>query len=515
MALSYIKRCNKYYSIAKRSDLRLLAPEDLNFFRSVVGQDHVLESDLVGFNTDWTGKYTGASKCILRPKTNVEISQILKYCSAHRLGVVTQSGNTGLVGGSVPVFDEIVLSMTRMNSIIGVDHVSGIVDVEAGCVLENIDTFLKDRGFMMPIGIYQVLNFRFGGKGIMPYRRQYCNQCWGVKIDQVQLCPLILDMEVYTELSCHWKLCYLLGRYCSLVIVWQFILGKPLRKDNTGYDLKHLFIGSEGTLGIITRASILIPQRPKSVQVALLALPEFKNTLSALCMAKKELGEILSAFEFFDSTSFNLVLKHIPNIRNVLQDKSPFYVLLETAGSDPNHDSEKLTNLLEKLMEENIVSDGSLAQDESQASLMWSIRESISQACSTQGGNHKYDISVPINDFYRIVDDVKSELESLDLYDPSGDKLVTHVAAFGHLGDGNVHLNIMAKKTTLEFESQLSNLVFSKIVEMNGSISAEHGIGLLKAGHLHLAKSPQVISLMKHVKRMIDPNSIMNPYKMF
>jgi FAD/FMN-containing dehydrogenase len=130
----------------------LLVPEDLNYFRSVVGQDHVLDQDLDGFNTDWTGKYTGRSKCILRPKTKFEISQILKYCSDRRIAVVTQSGNTGLVGGSVPVFDEIILSMTRMNSIIGVDDVSGIVDVEAGCILENVDTFLKEKGFMMPIG---------------------------------------------------------------------------------------------------------------------------------------------------------------------------------------------------------------------------------------------------------------------------------------------------------------------------------------------------------------------------
>lgn len=279
--------------------------------------------------------------------------------------------------------------------------------------------------------------------------------------------------------------------------------------------MKHLFIGSEGTLGIITRASILIPRKPKSVQVALLALPEFKNALLALGKAKTELGEILSAFEFFDSTSLKLVLKHVPNVRNVLQNESPFYVLLETAGSDPDHDSEKLSNLLEKLMEENIVSDGSVAQDESQASLMWSIRESISQACSTQGGNHKYDISVPINNFYQIVDDVKSNLRSLEMYDAAGDKLITHVAAFGHLGDGNVHLNIMAQKRTPDLESQLNDLVFSKIVDMNGSISAEHGIGLQKSGRLHLAKSPQVIGLMKHVKDMIDPNAIMNPYKLF
>lgn len=292
-------------------------------------------------------------------------------------------------------------------------------------------------------------------------------------------------------------------------------LGKPLRKDNTGYDLKHLFIGSEGTLGIITRASILTPKKPKSVQVALLAVKEFENALSALNMAKNELGEILSAFEFFDSTSLNLVLKHIPNVRHVLQEETPFYVLLETSGSDPDHDSEKLSNLLEKLMLENVVCDGSLAQDESQASLMWSIRESISQACTIQGGIYKYDISVPINNFYQIVSDVKSKLQSLDLYNPKGDKLITHVAAFGHLGDGNVHLNIMAKKRSQELEAKLSDIIFSKIVEMNGSISAEHGIGLQKSGLLHLSKSPQVIKLMKSLKELIDPNSIMNPYKMF
>ena len=276
-----------------------------------------------------------------------------------------------------------------------------------------------------------------------------------------------------------------------------------------------MFIGSEGTLGVITRASILIPKNPKSVQVALLAVSDFENTLSALRLAKSELGEILSAFEFFDSTSLNLVMKHIPNVRNILEEKSPFYVLIETAGSDADHDSEKLSRFLEKLMENNIVSDGSLAQDESQASLMWSLRESISQACNTQGGNHKYDISVPIKNFYKIVDDIKTNLQSLDLYHPVDEKLITHIAAFGHLGDGNVHLNIMAKERTPELEAQLNNIIFNEIVEVNGSISAEHGIGLQKSGRLHLAKSPQVIKLMKSVKDMIDPHAIMNPYKMF
>lgn len=161
MVLSWLsKRTNKlYHSHVRRADLRSLVPDDVTFFRGIVGRDHVLEQDLDGFNTDWTGKYTGRSQCVLRPKTKYEISRILKYCSDQRLAVVPQSGNTGLVGGSVPVFDEVILSMTRMNSIIGVDDVSGIVDVEAGCVLENIDTYLKDKGFMMPIGMFQYIRF--------------------------------------------------------------------------------------------------------------------------------------------------------------------------------------------------------------------------------------------------------------------------------------------------------------------------------------------------------------------
>lgn len=152
MVLSWFsKRCNKLFH-SKRYDLRTLVPEDLTFLRSIVGTDHVLNQDLDGYNTDWTGKYSGHSACVVRPKTKYEISQILKYCSDRSLAIVAQGGNTGLVGGSVPVFDEIILSMTRMNSIIGLDTVSGIVDVEAGCILENVDMYLKDKGFMMPIG---------------------------------------------------------------------------------------------------------------------------------------------------------------------------------------------------------------------------------------------------------------------------------------------------------------------------------------------------------------------------
>ena len=161
MVLSwYSKQCNKlYHSLVRRSDLRSLIPEDLMFFRSVIGQDHVLSQDLEGFNTDWTGKYSGKSSCVLRPRNKFQISQILKYCSDQRLALVTQSGNSGLVGGSVPLFDEIILSMSRMNSILGVDQVAGIVDVEAGCILENIDSHLKQVGFMMPIGMMHLISF--------------------------------------------------------------------------------------------------------------------------------------------------------------------------------------------------------------------------------------------------------------------------------------------------------------------------------------------------------------------
>ena len=249
--------------------------------------------------------------------------------------------------------------------------------------------------------------------------------------------------------------------------------------------------------------------------LAMVGIESFDKVLETFRSTKDQLGEILSAFEVFDRTSLDLVLKHSAGTRNPCEVDTPFYGLIETAGSNKEHDDDKISVFLESLMDASIVVDGVLAQDESQLAAFWRIRESISDSCAAEGGNYKYDISVPVESFYPLVEDVKAFLESKGLYDPSNSdqKTVRRVVGFGHMGDGNVHLNVMTNARSREFEDTLSDFVFKKTQERQGSISAEHGVGLQKAQHLGYSKSADAIQMMRLIKSQFDPKGILNPYK--
>lgn len=289
-------------------------------------------------------------------------------------------------------------------------------------------------------------------------------------------------------------------------------LGKPLRKDNTGYDLKHLFIGSEGTLGIITGVTILTAPKPKSINVAVLGLDSYANVMKVFKAAKTDLAEVLSAFEFFDADSLHLVLKHT-NCRAPMGNSSKFYILIETSGSNQDHDSEKLESFLEKVLEDGHVEDGVLAQDQQQIKDFWSIRESIPMACVKQGFLYKYDLSVPVANLYDLVNVTKDHLAKKGYYRDGGD--VTHIVGFGHMGDGNLHLNIMSRTYSQCIEEAIEPFIYEETRRYHGSISAEHGLGLMKAPYLKYSQTDDSIQLMKKMKQLFDPNGIMNPYKYF
>lgn len=291
---------------------------------------------------------------------------------------------------------------------------------------------------------------------------------------------------------------------------------KTLRKDNTGYDLKQLFIGSEGTLGFITGVSILTPPKPKSVKVALLALKNFESVQKVFREAKFDLAEILSAFEFFDAHSMELVQKHLSGARSPIDTASNFYVLIETSGSNVNHDSEKLENFLMRMMESDVVLDGAVAQDNSQASSIWNLREGIPEACSKSGSVYKYDVSMPVPSLYQLVEDIRQRLASKGLYsleNQSDSSLVTSVIGYGHLGDGNLHLNISAKEYSTKLTEAIEPFIYEWLQKVNGSISAEHGLGVMKRNYLHYSKTENMIKTMKNLKNLFDPHGIMNPYK--
>lgn len=275
-----------------------------------------------------------------------------------------------------------------------------------------------------------------------------------------------------------------------------------LRKDNTGFDLKQVFIGAEGSLGVITKVSLLTPPRPMSVNVAFFGCQDFEAVKAALKKARTELGEILSAFEFLDRNSLDCVLANLDRTRDPLQSPYPFYVLVETSGSNKEHDQEKLNKFLENIMGASIVADGVVAENTTQAADIWRLRESVAEALQKAGAVYKYDISLPLSHFYSIVEAMRDRLQGK-----------AKVMGYGHVGDGNIHLNISAAQYSKELYDLIEPFVYEYTSQQRGSISAEHGLGLMKAAHLHYSKPPAAIEMMKKMKQLFDPKGILNPYK--
>ncbi|KMZ56743.1 UDP-N-acetylmuramate dehydrogenase, partial [Zostera marina] len=356
---------------------------------------------------------------------------------------------------------------------------SGILVCEAGCILENLDSFLENEGFMMPLDL--------GAKGSCQIGGNVSTNAGGIRLLRYgSLHGNVLGLEVVLA---NGTVLDMLG---------------TLRKDNTGYSLKHLFIGSEGSLGIITKVSILTPSRLSATNVAFLACEDYLNCQRLLLEAKRTLGEILSAFEFLDNHSMDMVSTHLEGVRNPLSSSlHNFYVLIETTGSNESSDKEKLDTFLMQSMEGGLISDGVVAQDINQASSFWRIREGIAEASMKAGAVYKYDLSFPVKMLYKIVEEIRQRLGNS-----------AKVIGYGHLGDGNLHLNILTDSyDNNDILSKIEPFVYEWTSEHHGSISAEHGLGMMKADKIHYSKSAETVRLMVCLKNMMDPNGIMNPYK--
>ncbi|XP_062050484.1 D-2-hydroxyglutarate dehydrogenase, mitochondrial isoform X3 [Lepus europaeus] len=381
-----------------------------------------------------------------------------------------------MVGGSVPVFDEVILSTALMNQIISFHSVSGILVCQAGCVLEELSQYVEARDFIMPLDL--------GAKGSCHIGGNVATNAGGLRFLRYgSLRGTVLGLEV--------------------VLVDGTVLDclTTLRKDNTGYDLKQLFIGSEGTLGVITAVSILCPPKPKAVNVAFLGCPGFAEVLQTLSTCRGMLGEILSAFEFMDAQCMKLVGQHL-GLASPVQD-SPFYVLVETAGSGAGHDAEKLGHFLEHVLGSGLVTDGTMATDQRKIQTLWALRERITEALSCDGYVYKYDLSLPVERLYDIVIDVRARLG------PNA----KNVVGYGHLGDGNLHLNVTAEAFSASLLSSLEPYVYAWTAEQRGSVSAEHGLGFKKKDVLGYSKPPAAVQLMQQLKALLDPKGILNPYK--
>ncbi|OTA66762.1 FAD linked oxidase [Hypoxylon sp. EC38] len=482
-----IKRDNRFSQLTK---------EHVDYFKSILGKESaiidgvtadVAEDEIEPFNLDWMRKFKGHCKLVLKPGSTEEVSKILKYCNENKLAVVPQGGNTGLVGGSVPVFDEIVVNTSRMNQIRFFDEVSGVLVADAGVILEAADQFLAEKGYIFPLDL--------GAKGSCQIGGNISTNAGGLRLLRYgSLHGTVLGLEVVLP---------------DGTIVNDL---SRLRKNNTGYDLKQLFIGAEGTIGMVTAVSIHCPQRSKAVNVALLGVESYEKLLQAFIEAKKQLGEILSAFELMDSQSQD-IFHRVKENKRPLEGEYPFYCLIETSGSNSEHDSEKLEKFLEDIMSKEIVSDGVVAQDETQFKSLWSQREGITETLGHWGGVYKYDLSIPIEDMYKLVEDVRKRLADAGLSGETDEYPVVDVVGYGHMGDSNLHLNIAVRRYDKKVEEALEPYVFEWISGKNGSISAEHGLGVAKKKYIGYSRDQTTIGIMKQIKNLFDPNGIMNPYK--
>ncbi|XP_068020044.1 D-2-hydroxyglutarate dehydrogenase, mitochondrial [Melanerpes formicivorus] len=475
-------RCQQVALTSERYGLQRLpfahlTRSDLAFFeRLLPGRVITDPEELKQFNVDWLKSVRGCSKLMLKPQTTAEVSQVLRYCYERNLAVNPQGGNTGLVGGSVPVFDEIILSTALMNRIISFDKVSGILVCQAGCILEKLNEYLEQQGFIVPLDL--------GAKGSCHIGGNVATNAGGLRLLRYgSLRGTVLGLEVVlpdgSALDCL----------------------ASLRKDNTGYDLKQLFIGSEGTLGVITAVSILCPQKPKAVNLAFLGCQSFANVLETFTTCRAMLGEILSAYEFMDEKCMELVERYL-KLSNPVTG-SPFYVLIETSGSNSTHDEEKLNNFLEKTMASGLVTDGTVATDEKKIKTLWSLRERITEALTHDGYVYKYDLSLPVAKLYELVTDMRARLG----------QTAKSVVGYGHLGDGNLHLNITAESYSHSLLDAIEPFVYEWTARHSGSISAEHGLGFKKKHFIQYSKPSQAILLMQRFKAMLDPKGILNPYK--
>ncbi|CAG0881562.1 unnamed protein product, partial [Darwinula stevensoni] len=477
-AMHQVELTSVRYPNVKRGPYATVDDNDIKFFERVMEPSRVMtDPDIVdSHNVDWLKMVRGASQVLLRPKSTKEVSEVLKYCNTRRLAVCPQGGKTGLVGGGVPVFDEIIISTSLMDDIIAIDGISGALTCEAGCILEDLDNYAAGHGFMMPLDL--------GAKGSCHIGGNVSTNAGGIRLIRYgNLHHNVLGVE-------------------AVLANGEVVDGlTTIRKDNSGYDISHLFIGSEGTLGFVSKVAIECVKRPKAVNVAYLGLKNFNNVLATFRLARESLGEILSSCEFMDAESVHCVEQNL-HLRLPIP-KCPFYMLIETNGSNATHDEDKLMTFLDLLMRKKLVIEGTMASEPRHISNLWQTRERITEALLLDGYTYKYDISLPLTYFYQIVEEMRNRVG----------KYTIRCCGYGHLGDGNLHLNMTSKEFNEQLVHKIEPYLFEYIARKKGSVSAEHGLGFKKRDFIHYSKSPSAIELMRRLKNAFDPNGILNPYK--
>jgi FAD/FMN-containing dehydrogenase len=445
--------------------------------------------EMASFLTDWRGKWTGTALAVVQPDSPQDVAHVMRWCHERRIPVVPQGGNTGLSGGATPDTSgrSVVLSLSRLQSVRSVDLQNNTITVDAGVTLLSLQEAAQAQGRMFPLSLAAEGSCTIGGN--------LASNAGGVQVlrygNARELC---LGLEVVTAEG----------------ELWNGLRG--LRKDNTGYDLRDLYIGSEGTLGIITGATLKLFPQPRSQVVACVAVPAPAPAVELLTFAQARLGAALTAFELMSDTCLQLVEKHVPGSRIPFGERSPWYVLLELSGElDDSQATSSMESLLEAAFEQSLITDAALSSSLSQLQALWALRENISEAQGAEGKTIKHDISLPAS---RIAEFI----ESTDAAILAQSHLV-RLVVFGHLGDGNLHYNLSPAEGAsaadfLALEPTMNRLVHDAVHARGGSISAEHGLGVLRRDESARYKSPVELDLMRRIKAALDPHGLLNPGKL-
>jgi FAD/FMN-containing dehydrogenase len=463
-----------------------LSPELIARLKTIVGEKYAVTdaNDIAPYVTEERNLFHGHSPLILRPGSTAEVSAICKLATEHRIALVPQGGNTGLVGGQTPHHGEVVISMRRMDNIREIDTASNTMTCEAGVILQNAQQRAADADRLFPLSLGAEGSCTIGGN-LSTNAGGTAALAYGVAREMALGLEVVLaDGRILNDLS-------------------------KLKKDNTGYDLRNLFIGAEGTLGIITAATLKLFPRPRSVETAFVGLKSPADALKLLAIARDEAAGTLTSFELLADIAVDFSVRHGVDIRSPLAGKHPWYVLMELSSSRDDARA-TLEAILSRGMEDGIVDDAVIAANLSQRGGFWKLRDEMSAVQKPEGGSIKHDVSVPV----AAVPDFIAEANAAVTELIPGARPVP----FGHLGDGNIHYNVSQPvgADTADFLGrwhEVNAVVFAIVLRMGGSISAEHGIGVLKRDELPEVKDKVAIELMRSIKAMLDPLGIMNPGK--
>ncbi len=467
----------------------------LTEIRHIVGAAHVFtDGDLSAWEQDWRKRARGKALAVVRPASTDEVARVVRACAAYRtlhpdqpLSIVPQGGNTSLAVGATPDDSghQIVLSLQRMNTIRALDVANLTLTAEAGCILQNLQDHAQAANLLFPLSLAAEGTCTLGGN--------LGTNAGGTQVVRFgNTRDLCLGLEVVTPQG----------------DIWHGLTG--LRKDNTGYDLRNLMVGSEGTLGIITAATMKLYPLPAAQLTAWTAVPSLDHAVQLLGLAHQHLGAGLTGFEVMGDFALSLVARHFAQLSLPLPLDSPFFVLLENSDFESEaHARAQFEGLLETALEQECISNAVIAENLSQANHLWHLRESIPMAQAEEGLNIKHDISIAVSripEFVRVTDALLQQAIP-------GVRLVN----FGHLGDGNLHYNVQAPEGAdsaaflRDHEEQVNTLVFDSVDAFAGSISAEHGVGSLKVDKLEKHKSPVALGMMRAIKTALDPQNLMNP----